>query len=335
MVVKKEIDGSWSYRFYSNGKDYRKKGFQTKKECLDAENKKRLEIKGFIENTTNLQTLYEMFINKRKNKVKIATLKKDETTLKKYVLNHFTNTNQLNSYTINKWKSEIVALGFKEHYTNQVIKIFRSFLVYAKNYTYIDPRCIDELDIVKLYEIKEEMQIWSVDDFNKFISVIDDEYYKTLFTTLFWSGLRISELRALTPQDIKDNYISVNKRLDSKYTKDFTTLKTSYSNRKVLLPNSIISLLSQMTTNLLFPTSETQIRRKLDEYIKKSGVKKIRLHDFRHSHASFLINSGCSIRLVSERLGHSSPSITMDYYWHLLPNEQEKVIDFIEKEKRA
>ena len=96
-----------------------------------------------------------MFINKRKNKVKIATLKKDETNLNKYVLNKFTSTNQLNSYSISKWKNEIVALGFKEHYTNQVIKIFRSFLTYAKNYTYIDPRCIDELDIVKLYEIKE------------------------------------------------------------------------------------------------------------------------------------------------------------------------------------
>ncbi len=334
-MVKKEINGTWSYRFYSNGKDYRKKGFATKKECLDAENKKRLEIKGFVENTTNLQVLYEMFINKRKNKVKIATLKKDETALKKYVLNHFTNTNQLNTYTINKWKNEIVGLGFKEHYTNQVIKIFRSYLSYCKNYTYIDPRCIDELDIVKLYEIKEEMQIWSIDDFNKFISVIDDEYYKTLFTTLFWSGLRISELRALTKQDILDNALNINKRLDSKYTKDFTTLKTSYSNRKVLMPKWIIEKLTKIDNSLLFPTSETQIRRKLDEYIKKSGVKKIRLHDFRHSHASFLINSGCSIRLVSERLGHSSPSITMDYYWHLLPNEQEKIIDFIDKEKKV
>ena len=334
-MIKKEINGTWSYRFYSGGKDYRKKGFATKREALESENKKRLEIKGFVENTTNLQVLYEMFINKRKNKVKIATLKKDETTLNKYVLNKFTNTNQLNSYSISKWKNEIVALGFKEHYTNQVIKIFRSFLTYAKNYTYIDPRCIDELDIVKLYEIKEEMQIWSIDEFNKFISAIDDEYYKTLFTTLFWSGLRISELRALTPQDIKGNTLNINKRLDAKYTKDFTTLKTSYSNRKVLMPSWIIEQLTKLDNSLIFPTSETQIRRKLDEYIKKSGVKKIRLHDFRHSHASFLINNGCSIRLVSERLGHSSPSITMDYYWHLLPNEQEKVIDLIEQKKEA
>lgn len=333
-MIKKEINGTWSYRFYSNGKDYRKKGFATKKECLDAENKKRAEIKGFIVETNNLTALCESYLLKRKLRVKIATLKKDETTLNKYVLPTFKTASSINAYSISKWKADIVALGFKEHYTNQVIKCFRMFLNYVKNYTHIDPLVIEELDIVKLYEIKEEMQIWSIDEFNKFISVIDDAYYKTLFTTLFWSGLRISELRALTKKDIKGNCLYINKRLDAKYTKTFTTLKTANSMRKVLMPSWIITELNTLETDILFPTSETQIRRMLDKYIKQAQVKKIRLHDFRHSHASFLINSGMSIRLVSERLGHSSPSITMDYYWHLLPNEQEKVIDLIEKEKK-
>lgn len=334
-MVKKETNNTWSYRFYSNGKDYRKRGFQTKKECIEAENKKRAEIKGFILETNNLYSLKENYLIKRKTRVKLPTLKKDESIIDKYILTYFKSASSINALAIQRWKSDIINLGFKEEYTNQIIKTFNSFLNYIKNYTFIDPLVFNELDSVKLHEIKEEMQIWSVDEFNKFISVINDEYYETLFTTLFWSGLRISELRALTPQDIKDNYISVNKRLDSKYTKDFTTLKTSYSNRKVLMPKWIIEKLIKIDNPLLFPTSETQIRRKLDEYIKKSQVKKIRLHDFRHSHASFLINSGCSIRLVSERLGHSSPSITMDYYWHLLPNEQEKVIEFIEKEKKV
>lgn len=334
-MIKKLTDGSWCYRFYANGKDYRKRGFKTKHEAQESENKKRIEIKGFVVETNNLSILVENYLNKRKMRVKIATLKKDETTLKKYVLPQFKTTNAINNYSVEKWKSDIVALGFKEHYTNQVIKCFRMFLNYAKNYTFIDNRVIEELDIVKLYEIKDEMQIWSVDEFNQFISVIDDEYYKLMFETLFWSGLRISELRALTPKDIKDNSLYINKRLDSRYTKDFTTLKTANSQRKVLMPKWIIDELVKLETPVLFPTSETQIRRVLDKYIEKAKVKKIRLHDFRHSHASYLINNGCSIRLCSERLGHSSPSITMDYYWHLLPNEQEKVIDIIEKEKKA
>ena len=335
-MIKKEINGTWSYRFYSNGKDYRKKGFATKKECIDAENKKRAEIKGFIVETNNLTALCESYLLKRKLRVKIATLKKDETTLNKYVLPVFKSASQINVYQIQKWKADIVNLGFKEHYTNQVIKCFRMFLNYVKNYTHIDPLVIEELDIVKLYEINEEMKIWSVEEFNKFISVIDDPYYRLMFNTLFWSGLRISELRALTKKDIKGNYLYINKRLDSKYTKTFTTLKTSNSNRKVLMQEWIIDELKALPTNdLLFPTSETQIRRMLDKYVKQAQVSPIHLHSFRHSHASYLIHMNVPITLISRRLGHSDASITMKFYSHLLPTDQEAILDILEKEKKA
>ena len=333
MSIKKEIDGFYSYRFYSFGKDYRKKGFKTRKEAIEAESKKRLEIKGYIENTTDLNILYKMYIEKRKTKVKIATLKKDELTLKKYVLNEFKTTTQINAYTIKRWKDNLIKLGFKERYTNQCIKLFRMFLSYISKYTFIDPHAIDELDIVKFYEIKQEMQIWSVDEFNTFISSVDDEFYNILFTTLFYSGLRVNELRALTKKDIVGNYLNINKRMDSKYTKSFTTPKTASSNRQVLMPKDIIEKLKALETDLLFPISETQLRRMFDKYILKSGVKKIRLHDLRHSHASFLINNGMNIKLVSQRLGHSSVAITMDIYYHLMPNEQEKIIDLINKKK--
>lgn len=333
-MVKKEINGTWSYRFYSNGKDYRKKGFATKREATESENKKRAEIKGFIVETNNLTALVENYLNKRKTRVKLPTLKKDEMILNKYVLNEFKNAQAINPFSITKWKNDIVNLGFKEEYTNQIIKTCRAFLQYVKNYTYIDPRCIEELDIVKFYEIKEEMQIWSVDEFNKFLSVIDDDYYKLLFNTLFWSGLRISELRALTKKDINDNYLIINKRLDSKYTKDFTTLKTNNSQRKVLMPTWIISQLANLpTNNLLFPTSETHLRRKVAEYCKKANMQPIKIHSFRHSHASWLFNNNVNIKSISTRLGHSSVSITLDTYVHLLPDSQNEILDLIEKEK--
>lgn len=333
MIKKDTKTNTWSVRFYYLGKDIRKKGFKTKQEAIDFENEKRLELKGFIGSTDNISKLCEIYLNKRKNKVKMPTYEKDERILNKYVLPNFTYTYQLNSYTISKWKTDLLKNNFKEHYINQIIKCFRAFLTYASALSKIDNRAIEELDIVKLYEIKEEMQIWSVSEFNQFLLAVDDPYYSLLFSTLFWSGLRISELRALTKKDISGNELIISKRLEAKSkVKGLTTLKTSASNRRVLMPVVIIEELKKLDADkFLFPTSETQIRRMLDKYIKKSGVKRIRIHDFRHSHASFLINNKCSIRLVSERLGHSSPSITMDYYWHLLPNEQEKVIEAIEK----
>lgn len=332
MIKKETKTNTWYVRFYYQGKDVRKKGFKTKQEAIEYESTKRNELKGFIGSTENINELISLYLQRRKTKVKLPTYEKDERIINKYVKPYFTYTYQLNAHSIMEWKTNLLQNNFKEHYINQIIKCFRSFLVYASTISKIDNRAIDELDIVKLYEVKDEMKIWSVDEFNKFISVVDDPYYNTLFKTLFWSGLRISELRALTFKDISNNELIISKRLEAKAKiKGITTLKTASSNRRVLMPSSIIDKLKELDGDLLFPTSETQIRRMLDKYITKSGQKKIRVHDFRHSHASFLINSGCSIRLVSERLGHSSPSITMDYYWHLLPNEQEKVVNLIDK----
>ena len=130
-MIKKEINGTWSYRFYSNGKDYRKKGFATKKECLDAENKKRAEIKGFIVETNNLTALVESYLIKRKTRIKLPTLKKDEMMLNKYVLSTFKTASSLSVFQVQKWKNDIVKLGYKEEYTNQIIKTFRAFLNYA------------------------------------------------------------------------------------------------------------------------------------------------------------------------------------------------------------
>ena len=335
MIKKDNKTNTWSVRFYYQGKDIRKKGFKTKADAIDFENEKRNELKGFLGSTDNIEKILDLYLQRRKTKVKLPTFEKDERMLNKYVKPYFKFTHQLNAYSVSEWKKKILENNFKEEYVNQIIKTFRAFVQFASTMSKIDNRVIDELDIVKLYEVKEEMQIWSVDEFNNFLSVVDDSYYATLFKTLFWSGLRISELKALTPKDIINNELVISKRLEVKAkVKGITTLKTASSNRRVLMPDSIIKEIKALETkdnDLIFPTSETHIRRMLERYIKISGQKKIRIHDFRHSHASFLINSGCSIRLVSERLGHSSPSITMDYYWHLLPNEQEKVVNLIKQ----
>lgn len=333
-MIKKDIaTNTWYVRFYYQGKDIRKKGFKTKADALDFENEKRAELKGFVGSTTSISKLLELYLNKRKTRIKTSTFEKDERILNKYVKPYFKTTTQINSYSITEWKTNLLNNNFKEHYVNQVIKCFRAFLVYISTLTKIDNRAIEELDIVKLYEIKEEMQIWSVDEFNQFINVVDDPFYKTLFETLFWSGLRISELRALTKKDIIGNELIINKRLESKSkVKGITTLKTQASNRKVLMPDAIIKKIKAIESDgLIFPVSETQIRRVLDGYIKKSGVKHIRLHDFRHSHASYLFSINMNVKMISQRLGHSSVSITLDTYVHLLPNEQQQIIDAINK----
>ena len=56
------------------------------------------------------------------------------------------------------------------------------------------------------------------------------------------------------------------------------------------------------------------------ELMEKAGVPQIRFHDLRHTHASWMLLNGVHPKVVSERLGHSSISITMDTYSHVIPS---------------
>lgn len=64
--------------------------------------------------------------------------------------------------------------------------------------------------------------------------------------------------------------------------------------------------------------------------IVKAKVKEIRVHDFRHSHASYLINQGVEALIIKERLGHTDIRITLNTYGHLYPNQQKKVADMLD-----
>ena len=80
------------------------------------------------------------------------------------------------------------------------------------------------------------------------------------------------------------------------------------------------------------PLSDQTIRRRLNEYADKAGVKRIRVHDLRHSHASLLINKGQNILIVSQRLGHSDITQTLNIYSHLMPNVQKQIINALDFE---
>lgn len=336
MIHKDKKTGLFFYRFQFNYKDYKKKGFRTKAEALEAENKKRRDLEGFGVVLYNLSDIYKKFVTRRSMRLKATTLEKDARQIEKYILPSFPSVSSVSVPAIVSWKADLINKGFAESYINQVIKCFRQLMRFASSYAPLHPGVLEELESVRLHQVKPDMVIWSVDEFKQFISTFaSTDPFRILFECLFFSGMRISELRALKPADLVGDEIVINKRLESKSKdhKGITTLKTSASNRRVLMPHAFMERLRSVAVSpglYLFPISESSIRRALDSHVALSGVKKIRIHDLRHSACSFWINSGMSIRLCSERLGHSSPSITMDYYWHLLPNEQRQVVSLIE-----
>jgi len=74
---------------------------------------------------------------------------------------------------------------------------------------------------------------------------------------------------------------------------------------------------------------DTALQQKNILYSKLAKVKTIRIHDFRHSHASLLVNMGINIQEVARRLGHKKVEITWDIYSHLYPKEEEKAVEIL------
>lgn len=85
-------------------------------------------------------------------------------------------------------------------------------------------------------------------------------------------------------------------------------------------------------TDRVFPFTKSYINNAMARACKKSGVKKIRINDVRHSHANYLINLGCTPLPISERLRHEKVQTTLSTYSHLYPNKHQEVVDMIQNQ---
>lgn len=197
-------------------------------------------------------------------------------------------------------------------------------------------------------EIPKEIQIWNTEEYKKFINSIDELIYKNLFRFLYVSGVRLGESLALTFNDIDNDIVIINKTISKENingVRIITTPKTKKSIRKIqidtITKEKIFDLKKYYTENYenfnnnfyIFggnkPLSPTTIERKKNYYCEKAGVKKIRLHDFRHSHATFLLSNGVPITEIASRLGHSDISMTLNTYSHILHKDEKRVIKLL------
>ena len=147
--------------------------------------------------------------------------------------------------------------------------------------------------------------------------------------TLYYTGMRVGELCALTPADVdlEGHTITINKTFQRINGRDVIwPPKTPKSNRVVTIPQTLANCLKEymdkcyeiQPDDRLFPYTKSFLNHEMLRGCKKSGVKKIRVHDLRHSHASLLIEMGCQPLLIADRLGHEKIQTTLNTYSHLL-----------------
>ncbi len=194
---------------------------------------------------------------------------------------------------------------------------------------------------------------WTYEEFVQFIKNVDNQVYFSLFTVLYYTGMRLGECLALNWNDIENDTINItktiaNRKKDNDYV--FNVPKTLTSIRKIKLNNQTIDTLNNLkiyySSMVGFEDSwfifgginslaTTTIERKKNEYCKKANVKQIRIHDFRHSHATLLLSNGIPITVISKRLGHSNTATTLKIYSHLIPEDEDKAIELLNKMEKT
>ena len=182
-------------------------------------------------------------------------------------------------------------------------------------------------------EKRKEMQFWTLDEYKKFSEAMMDKtisFYA--FEMLYWCGIREGEMLALTPKDFdfKAETVTINKSYQRLKGRDvITTPKTKKSNRTIKMPKFLCEEMQEYLgmfygageNDRIFPVSKSYMHHEMDRGAKEAGVKRIIIHDLRHSHVSLLIEMGFTALAIADRLGHESIEVTYRYA-HLFPSKQ-------------
>ena len=222
---------------------------------------------------------------------------------------------------------------------NETIGFVRSVFNFA-NTVYGLPNPAIVLRNAKKAE-KKEMQVWTPEEFQRFINSVDEPVYKIFFEFLYWTGCRRGEALALQQSDVSpEGEVRITKSIKH-FKNGFNPTKTGET-RTIKLDDMTFEHLKPLLDPKLGPfvfgaetsLSLSTIDKQFNAGIRKSGVKKIRLHDLRHSHATWLINNGANIVAVSKRLGHATIDQTLKTYTHLLQKTDDEMLKKINLKRK-
>lgn len=335
-------------------KKYQSPAFKTKQEALAAEANYSIQYCGKkMDAGMTFKQLYQAYYTYQEDKVKKATLKTYRDRIKYMSLLDNIKIKDLDGSYYELWRKEISKLPISTAYKNQVQKFIKIVINWGTKMYGLDFRQF-YLKISPFFnptEIKKEMDFYTIDEFKQFISCEDDLLYKCLYETLYFCGLRRGEARALTWNDINfaNKTLRVNKNCitiggESSDFYEITTPKTKSSNRLIPMPDKLTDDLQELFKinqrkdvfkkswfvfgdNL--PIKNTTMRDRKNKIAKKAGLRAIRLHDFRHSCASLLINNGANITLIAKYLGHTKIDETLNTYSHMYGSKLNELVTTI------
>ncbi len=351
---------SWYYRcyytdMYGNRKQKQSKMYPNKKAAKEAEMEFLSKIRTTDEVNYNIsfREAYNEWWEVKKSLLKPTTTYNTKLNLDKNILKWFKDY-KLNSIKLNtllNWKKQLLKTNLSLNYKNCMIGYLKEMLMFsADNYDFdmkIVTRLQKEKDCApKRIKSDAETNYWTLEEFKKFINHVDKDLDKLMYIFLYYTGLRLGEMIALTWDDLcfDRKEIVITKTFTNKisdYEWKIISPKTNNSVRKVDLNDNLIELLKKHKekeqklygfNNDMFifgnvkHISPTNFALHLNNWINIAKVKTITPHGFRHSHASLLIHLGCDSRDVADRLG-DTVQVVESTYAHLFPKKRSETLE--------
>lgn len=333
------------------------KKFATKKQAEIAEREflRKLDL-GIKPNDMTFEELFNKFLENRKEKVKRTTFNAYSKKAKylKPILK--IKCADFNAYQFEAWKKQLNDCCLSTKYKNDLYKFLKSIMNYGMDWF--------GLDFINTYrkmtnftnpnEPVKEMDFYTYEEFKLFINEADELRWKCFFEALYYCGLRRGEARGLTWDNIDwdKRTLTINKQVVDNYENGsmnkwiISSPKTKTSYRTIPICENLyidlkklydeVSKFNDFNLNYFcfglsddMPFAPSTALDRKNQYAKKAGIKQIRLHDFRHSCASLLINSGANITLVAKYLGHSKIEETLNTYSHMFQSALTDVINIM------
>ena len=347
MGAYKDKNGTWfaSARYKNwagEAKRKMKRGFPTKREALAWEREFIAKNDGNLEMT--FESFYELYKNNLQNRLRENTWRTKSGIVEKKILPYFGSKRICDIKPIDVLHWQNIMIEFRDKngmpYSPMYLKTIHNQLSAIFNHA------------VRFYGLPEnpaaiagnmgkekvgEVLIWTKEEYRQFSAAIKDRPASFIvFEILYWCGLRLGELLALTPRDFdfEKNILVITKSYQRIGGKDIITPpKTDKSIRRVLLPDFLSEEIQQYLSGLkdvaedkrIFPFTKSYLHHEMRRGCTTGGVKKIKIHGIRHSHISLLIDMGCNAVAIADRVGHESIDITYRYA-HIFPSTQQEVV---------
>ena len=353
-VYKEEKTNTWRviYRYTDwtgERKQSQRRGFKTKREALAWEREQLNKSTADLDMT--FASFVEQYTADMKTRIKENTWATKDHIIRTKLLPYFGKLKMCNitAQQIITWQNEMLdhkdengkkySPAYLRSVNNQLSAIFNHAVRY---YDLRENPCKKAGSMGK--KKNRKMLFWTKEEYLKFAEVMMDKplsFYA--FEMLYWCGIREGELLALTPADFdfEKCTVSITKSYQRLNGQDLiTTPKTEKSNRIIKMPQFLADEMQDYLKQLygiepndrMFTVTKSYLHREMDRGAKEAGVKRIRIHDIRHSAVSLLIDMGFSATAIADRVGHESIDITYNYA-HLFPSKQTEMAEKLNMER--